>query len=69
MKRAQERQREEEALASRKERERDKTGGLGNHWVPPSSVAGMEGPTRSGGLHHWSGWSAAREEDAARMCV
>ena len=32
------------------EKERDKTGGLGGHWVPPSSVAGSpDGPTRSGG--------------------
>eukprot|EP00435_Cladocopium_sp_Y103_P026456 s1982_g6.t1 len=46
------------------EKERDKTGGLGGHWVPPSSFAGSpEGPTRSGGIHHWAGWSAARDED------
>lgn len=32
------------------EKERDKTGGLGGHWVPPSSFAGSpDGPTRSGG--------------------
>ena len=60
-----ERQREEEALLSQKERERDKMG-LGGHWVPPTQLNGMEGPTRSGGVKSWSGWSAAREEDAAR---
>lgn len=59
-----EQKREREAEEARKEKERDKTGGLGGHWVPPSSVAGSpDGPTRSGGIHHWAGWSAARDED------
>ncbi|CAK9068202.1 unnamed protein product [Durusdinium trenchii] len=59
----QEKKKEREAEESRKERERDKTGGLGGHWVPPSSHFEPKGPERSGGLHHWSGWSAARNED------
>ena len=59
-----EQKKQKEAEEARKEKERDKTGGLGGHWVKASNFSGApDGPTRSGGIHSWSGWSAARGED------
>ena len=53
------------SISKSQEKERDKTGGLGGHWVPPSNLSSPEGPTRSGGINHWSGWSAARDDDVS----
>lgn len=59
--RAEARRQRQQEESDRQDRERDARG-LGSHWVPPSSQAReATGPERSGGLGHWTGFSAARE--------